>query len=74
MTVEQIRVRLNEFLGKDVVIKYSLGRNKYQKFNATIKELYKNVFLVEIKESKIKNEIKSFSYSDVITKIIKIEY
>ena len=74
MTVEQIRIRLNEFLGKDVVIKYSLGRNKYQKFNATIKELYKNVFLVEIKESKIKNEIKSFSYSDVITKIIKIEY
>ena len=67
MTVEQIRLKLNDFLGKDVVIKCSLGRNKYEKYNAKIKELYKNVFLVEIKESKIKNEIMSFSYSDIIT-------
>ena len=73
VTTEQIRLRLNEFLNKDVVIKYSLGRNKYEKYNAKIKKLYKNVFLVEIKESKIKNEIKSFSYSDVITKTIKID-
>lgn len=73
MTVEQIRVKLNEFLGKDVIIRCSLGRNKYEKFNAKIKGLYQNVFLVEIKESKIKNEIKSFSYSDVITKTIKID-
>ncbi len=74
VTVEQIRCRLHEYLGKDVIIKCSLGRNKYEKYNAKIKELYKNVFLVEIKESKIKNEIKSFSYSDVITKTIKIDY
>ena len=73
MTTEQIRLTLNEFLGKDVVIKYSLGRNKYEKYHAQIKKLYKNVFLVEIKESKIKNEIKSFSYSDIITKTIKID-
>ena len=74
MTVEQVRVNLNEYLGKNVVIKYNLGRNKYEKYNAKIKELYNNVFLVEIIESNIKNEIKSFSYSDVITKTIKIDY
>ena len=44
MTVEQIRLKLNDFLGKDVIIKCSLGRNKYEKYNAKIKELYKNVF------------------------------
>ena len=31
MTVEQIRLKLNDFLGKDVIIKCSLGRNKYEK-------------------------------------------
>lgn len=72
MTVDQVRVKMNEYLGKNVVIKYNLGRNKCEKYNATIKELYKNIFLVEIKESNIKNEIKSFSYSDVITKTIKL--
>ena len=73
MTTDQIRLTLNKFLDKDVVIKYNLGRNKYEKYHAIIKKLYKNVFIVEIKESKIKNEIKSFSYSDIITKTIKID-
>ena len=61
MTAEQVRLKLNEFLGKEVIIKCSLGRNKYEKYTA------------KIKESKIKNEIKSFSYSDVITKTIRID-
>lgn len=74
MTVEQVRIRLTDYVGKKVVIKYNLGRNKYERYNATIKELYKNIFLVEIIESNLKNEIKSFSYSDIITKTIKIDY
>ena len=74
MTVEQVRVRLNDYIGKKVVIKCNLGRNKYEKYNATIKELYKNIFLVEVMESNLKNEVKSFSYSDIITKTIKIDY
>ena len=74
MTVEQVRIRLNDYVGKKVVIKCNLGRNKYEKYNATIKELYKNIFLVEVMEANLKNEIKSFSYSDIITKTIKIDY
>ena len=74
MTIEQIRGNLNNYIGKDVVIKYNLGRNKYEKYKAKITNLYNNIFSVEIKESKIKNEIKTFSYSDIITKTIKIDY
>lgn len=74
MTIEQVRIHLNDYVGKKVVIKYNLGRNKYEKYSATIKELYKNIFLVEVMETNLKNEIKSFSYSDIITKTIKIDY
>ena len=74
MTIEQIRGNLNNYIGKDVVIKYNLGRNKYEKYKAKITNLYNNIFSVEIIESKIKNEIKTFSYSDIITKTIKIDY
>lgn len=74
MTVEQIRGNLNNYIGKDVVIKYNLGRNKYEKYKAKITKLYNNIFSVEIMESKIENEIKTFSYSDIITKTIKIDY
>ena len=71
MTVERVKEELNNHLGKVVTIKYNLGRNKYEKYDVKIKELYNYVFLVELKNN---NTVKSFSYSDVITKTIKIDY
>lgn len=68
--IEQIRGKLNDYIGKEVVIKYNLGRNKYEKYHVVIKELYQNVFLVQSDS----NERKSFSYSDVLTNTIKIDF
>lgn len=68
--IEQIRGKLNDHIGKEVVIKYNLGRNKYEKYNVVIKELYQNVFLVQLSTK----EKKSFTYSDVLTNTIKIDY
>ncbi len=68
--IGQIRGKLNDYIGEEVTIKYNLGRNKYEKYKVTIKELYKNVFLVELNN----NCKKSFTYTDVITKTIKIDY
>lgn len=73
MKLEQIKLKLNDYVGKNVVIKYNLGRNKFEEYEVKIKELYSNVFLVEL-NNKPNAEIKSFSYSDVITKTIKINY
>ena len=69
MTLYEIKKNLSEYLGKEVSIKYNLGRNKYENFKVKIKELYDNIFLVENKLG-----IKSFSYSDVVTKQVKIDY
>ncbi len=68
--IGQIRGKLNDYIGEEVTIKYNLGRNKYEKYKVTIKELYENVFLVELNN----NCKKSFTYTDVITKTIKIDY
>jgi len=72
MTVEKLRKELQEHIGKEVIIKYNLGRNKVEKYNVVIKELYNYVFLVELNNNY--NEVKSFSYSDIITKTIKIDF
>mgnify|MGYP002516038429 FL=1 len=69
MTISKVKRELLEHLGEVVSIKYNLGRNKYEEYEAIIKELYDYVFLVECD-----NVIKSFSYIDVITKVIKIDY
>jgi len=72
MTIEKVKKDLHDHIGEDATIVYNLGRNKYEEYNVVIKELYNHVFLVQTKEEK--KEIKSFSYSDVITKTIKIHY
>jgi len=72
MTIDSIKEELENHLGKEVILKYNLGRNKIEQYHVTIKELYNYVFLVELNNSF--NEIKSFSYSDIITKTIKIDY
>ena len=73
MTIEKIKNELYKHIGDVATIKYNLGRNKFEKYDVVIKELYNHVFLVEVK--KVHNcELKSFSYSDVITKTIKIDY
>ena len=69
MTISKVKTELLEHLGDIVSIKYNLGRNKYEEYEAKIKELYDFVFLVECD-----NVIKSFTYIDVITKVIRIDY
>ena len=72
MTLQEIKDKVSDNIGNDVVIKCNLGRNKFEKYRARIKETYKNVFIVEVNDKRC--EIKSFSYTDVMTKTIKIDY
>ena len=69
MTVYEIKKNLGKHIGKEVSIKYNLGRNKFENYRVKIKELYDNVFLVENNLG-----VKSFSYSDVVTRQVKIDY
>lgn len=68
--ISKIRNELETHIGDNAVIKCNLGRNKYEKYKVVIKELYENVFIVEL-DSNIK---KSFTYKDILTKTIKISY
>lgn len=69
VTIDDVKSKLSKHVGNKVTINYNLGRNKIEQYEAVIKELYNFVFIVELN-----NEVKSFSYSDVITKTIKIDY
>ena len=71
MNISLIKEELERNIGKEVVIRYNLGRNKIEKYHARIKELYNYIFIVEIEKN---SELKSFTYSDVITSTIKIDY
>ena len=69
MTISSVKKDLLNHLGDVVKVKYSLGRNKYEEYEAKIKELYDYVFLLDTDLG-----TKSFTYIDVITKAIRIDY
>lgn len=58
---------LKKHIGDELVIKYNLGRNKYETYRVRLKQLYNHVFTVEDDYL-----VRCFSYSDVIMKNIKI--
>lgn len=70
MTIKKIKEDLYNHIGHDATIKCDLGRNKIEEYDVTIKDLYNHVFTVKLKN----DELKSFSYSDILTKTIKINY
>ena len=73
MKIDSIKSQIISHVGDSAVIECNLGRNKYATYHGVIKDTYDHIFLVEVK-NKTSNFIKSFSYSDVITKTIKIDY
>ena len=65
--IENVKNNIEELIGKEATIKYSLGRKKYEKYSGIIKETYSKIVLFETNGIK-----KSFSYADVLTKNVKI--
>lgn len=70
--VTEIKNELMNYIGREVTLNYNLGRNKHEQYEVFIKELFDNIFLVEMKDNK--DIVKAFSYIDVLTKTIKIKY
>lgn len=71
MFTAKIREDLQKHIGDDATIRYNLGRNKFESYEVKIDKTYEHVFLVKLKD---REETKSFTYADVMTKIVKITY
>ena len=71
MFISKIREDLWKHIGDDETIRYNLGRNKYESYEVKIDKTYEHVFLVKLKD---REETKSFTYTDVMTHMVKITY
>ncbi len=71
MFISKIREDLKKHVGHDATIRYNLGRNKYESYEVKIDKTYEHVFLVKLKN---RDETKSFTYTDVMIKMVKITY
>ena len=63
---------LKKHQGDSVKLTVNCSRNKVEKYDATIKELYNFVFIVELQNEKL--DLKSFSYTDILTNTVELIY
>ncbi len=68
MTIEKIKDNIDSKLGNNVKIIYNGSRNKKEEYSGVIAETYNYIFIVKTGC----DEIKSFSYRDVLTNTIEI--
>ncbi len=67
MNINKIKNQIVNLKNKKLKIKVNIGRNKYEYYEGKIKDIYKNLFTIETNKG-----LKSYTYSDVITKAIII--
>jgi uncharacterized protein Veg len=70
--IDKIKEDMGNHLGEEIKIIFNGGRNRKEEYNAILKGLYKFIFIVKLNNDI--NEIKSFTYSDVLTQTIEIFY
>ena len=59
--IKEIKKKLLSLKGKKVKVWVDIGRNKSETYDGIIKEVYNNIWILETE-----NDVKSFSYSDIL--------
>ena len=70
MTIKNIKIDLEKNKGKILRFKFKGSRNQIEEFSGTIENMYNNIFVVRLSDSN--QQIKSFSYADVLTESLQI--
>lgn len=72
ITIAEIKTQIQAVMGKPVVVKCSLGRNKYAEYLATINGVYNALFTVEPDDRNYLGKT-AFSYAEVLCGRVKIK-
>ncbi len=70
--IEKIKENIKDHIGEEVRIVFNGARNRTEEYNAIITEMYNFIFVVKLKSDS--NEIRSFTYSDILTQTVEIIY
>ena len=68
MNIKNIKNYLKTKVGSNVLIVYYGSRNRKEKLIGVLYKLYSNIFTIKL----YNGDVKSFSYSDILTKTIQM--
>lgn len=74
VTLASIKARLDQRIGENLLVIAQAGRKKITKRHGILSETYPAVFVVELNQDENSFERVSYSYTDVLTKNIEIDF
>ncbi len=72
ISISSIKEYVQALLGKDVIVKLNLGRNKFVTFPATLNEVYPSLFTVSPSDKNFIGKT-AYSYSEILCGRVKIQ-
>jgi len=66
LTVDVIREKLNELIGKNIYMEVCRGRKQIKKYNGVVENTFPSVFVVRLTDGGQVVDSLSYSYSDVL--------
>lgn len=73
-TLADIKESLDDHLGKKIMLTAQAGRKKKTERKGILADTYHSVFVVELDQDENAFERVSYSYTDVLTQSVEIEY
>lgn len=70
MNIGKIKEKIENNKGKQLKFRFNGSRNQIEEFNGIIENTYNSIFIIRISNNK--EQLKSFSYNDVLTDSLEI--
>lgn len=70
----EIKSLLDENLGEEIIVTVQMGRKKKRERRGVLRETYRSVFVVDLDQDDNNIDRVSYSYSDVLTHSIDVEF
>jgi len=68
MNIRSIKNYMGTKIGSNIVILYYGSRNKKEIYKGILYKLYRNIFIIRLNNG----DVKSFSYTDILTRTVQI--
>ncbi|MCR5308457.1 MAG: hypothetical protein K6E24_05635 [bacterium] len=73
MTLLEIKEYIAERINHEIVIKQKISHRTIPvQYEGKIKEVYDNLFIIELNNTRLKNKLVTFNYRDILTKSIEL--
>lgn len=69
----EIKSMLDSRLGEEIVVTVQMGRKKKRERRGTLAETYRSIFIVDLNDDDSIDRV-SYSYKDVLTNAVEIEF